>query len=94
MLPSPTLRSTTSTNFDPPSNHLQPQNPTPAADNYALLNMNNGASTSGSRIETAEEVEARERIQLAKPEDEMVVEGDPDRAVKYASSNPISRVKY
>jgi hypothetical protein len=41
-------------------------------------------STSGDKIETFEEAEAAEQIPSALPDDELIIERNHDRAVKYA----------
>lgn len=79
---------------NPPSLFLQSQSPTSAFDSYRLSDVSNGASTSGSRIETAEQAEAAEKIPQTQDGDELLIERNRDRAVKYVSRTVLSRARY
>jgi hypothetical protein len=87
-------RATTSIHTDAPSEHLQPQSPTTAFDRYRLSHASNGPSTSGSGIETVEDAEARERIPQVQDGDELLIERNRDREVKYDSSASMTSVWY
>jgi hypothetical protein len=69
-LPGSTQR--TSARPNTTSEHLQPQNPAAGLESYS------------GKIETIEEAEAAEQIPSALPDDELIIERNRDRAVKYA----------
>jgi hypothetical protein len=81
-LPGSTQR--TSARPNTTSEHLQPQNPAAGLESYRLSNVSNGYSSTSGKIETIEEAEAAEQIPSALPDDELIIERNHDRAVKYA----------
>jgi hypothetical protein len=80
----PATRTTTSMNA--PSSTLHPQSSNSALGTYRLSDVSTGASTSGSKIGTVEQAEAAENVPTALPSDELLIERNRDRAVKYAWS--------
>jgi hypothetical protein len=66
--------------------HLQPQSPASGFDSYRLSNVSNGRSSISGKVQTVEEEEEAEQIPSALPDDELVIERNRDRAVKYAST--------
>jgi hypothetical protein len=73
----PSARNHTTTTY------LQPASPPSELDSFRLSNISNGASDS-SKVGTVEDAEAGEQIPSALPEDELIIERNRDRAVKYA----------
>jgi hypothetical protein len=67
------------------SEYLQPGHPASGFDNYRLSDVSNGPSSTSGKVETIEEHEAEDGIPSALPRDEVSLERDRDRAVKYAS---------
>ena len=68
-----------------PSSTLQPQSPVSAFDSNRPSDVSHEASTSGSRFETVEQVEDAEKVPTALPGDELLIERNRDRAVKYVT---------
>lgn len=75
----------TTTSTKGPSSTLRPQSQVSAIDSNRPSDVSHGASTSGSRLETAGQVEDAEKVPTALPGDELLIERNRDRAVKYAS---------
>lgn len=67
------------------TDYLLPDRPTSGVNSYRLSDVSHGASSGGSKMETVEEAEAAEQIPSALPDDELVIERNRDRAVKYVS---------
>lgn len=60
------------------TNHLQRDRQT-----IRLSDVSHGASSTGSKMEILEEAQAEEQIPSVLPGDELIMERDRDRAVKY-----------
>jgi hypothetical protein len=65
-----------------PSSTLRPQSPVSAFDSNRPSDVSHGVSISGSRLDTAEQVEDAEKVPTALPGDELLIERNRDRAVK------------
>ncbi|KAH3913113.1 hypothetical protein HBI56_087620 [Parastagonospora nodorum] len=71
----------TTTSTKGPFITLRPQSLASAFDSNRPSDVSHGASTSGSRLETAERVEDPEKVPTALPGDELLIERNRDRAV-------------
>jgi hypothetical protein len=75
----------TSTETHPTSEYSQSGHPTSGFDNYRLLDVSNGPSSTNGEIGTIEENIETEEIPPPLPGDVFTLERNRDRAVKYAS---------
>jgi hypothetical protein len=64
--------------------YLRPDPPISGFNGYHLSDVSHGASSNGSKIETVEEAHAAEENLSALQADELIIESNRDRAVKYA----------
>jgi hypothetical protein len=70
--------------------HLQPQSPASGFENHRLSNVSNGRSSISGKVQTVEEEEEAEQIPPALQDDELVIERNRDRAVKYVSNEGLN----
>jgi len=65
------------------TDYLLPEGRNSGNESYRLSDVSQGASSNGSKMNDVEAAEAAEQIPSALPEDELVIERNRDRAVKY-----------